>query len=273
MVENMTVNCASLGTSVGIAANGNFSQVRQCKVSNFTSRGIVVPAIQCQIADNEVTGGTSPATDAIAPGTSTIVRRNWVHDNACVGITGGTSAPFIEWNLVTNCTGATSDGIRAAGNTNLVANNTVYGCGRHGISITSNSAIINTEIRNNLLVSNGGYGINLNASGNPALPQWDGNGFYNNTSGTRNNMDSTTGINGVAPYTNVLDVILTADPFTNAAGNDFSLNTTAGGGAAARAAGTPGAFPGSSVVGKLDIGAAQHADPAAGGSAVAIFGG
>ncbi len=55
-------------------------------------------------------------------------------------------------------------------------------------------------------------------------------------------------------------VSVTADPFTNAAGGDFSLNNTAGGGAACRAAGFPGVFPGGTTTGYLDIGAVQHQD-------------
>ena len=57
----------------------------------------------------------------------------------------------------------------------------------------------------------------------------------------------------------------TASFFTNPAAGDFSLNTTSGGGAAARAAGLPGAFPEGLTTGFLDIGAAQHADPTPGG--------
>jgi hypothetical protein len=47
------------------------------------------------------------------------------------------------------------------------------------------------------------------------------NAYRNNTSGPRQYL--TAGAN---------DVTLTADPYTNEAGNDFSLNATAGGGAA-----------------------------------------
>lgn len=54
--------------------------------------------------------------------------------------------------------------------------------------------------------------------------------------------------------------------FTNAGSFDFSLNNNAGGGAAARAAGYPGVLPTGLTTGFLDIGAAQHADPAASGA-------
>jgi hypothetical protein len=59
------------------------------------------------------------------------------------------------------------------------------------------------------------------------------------------------------------DVILTADPFASASGGDYSLNGTAGGGAAVKGAGYPGAFPGIATTGHLDGGAAQS--PGGGG--------
>jgi hypothetical protein len=52
-------------------------------------------------------------------------------------------------------------------------------------------------------------------------------------------------------------VTLTADPFTDAANGDFTLNSTAGGGAELRGAGWPSALPGLSGTSHPDIGAYQ----------------
>ncbi len=60
-------------------------------------------------------------------------------------------------------------------------------------------------------------------------------------------------------------ISLTADPFTNAAGGDYSLNNTAGGGALLRAMGFPSSFLGISTNQYLDVGAAQHTDAGGGG--------
>ncbi len=60
-----------------------------------------------------------------------------------------------------------------------------------------------------------------------------------------------------ASYQKVNCQTLTVSPFTNAAAGDFSLNTTAGGGAVCRGAGIPGAFPGISTTGYRDTGAVQ----------------
>lgn len=59
-------------------------------------------------------------------------------------------------------------------------------------------------------------------------------------------------------------ITLTADPFTNAAGGDFSLNNTAGGGALLRALSYPTSFPGISTTDYTSVGAAQLTGAAAG---------
>lgn len=52
-------------------------------------------------------------------------------------------------------------------------------------------------------------------------------------------------------------ITLTADPFFNAAGSDFSLNTRSGGGRALRGAGFPSTYPGLSGSSTPDVGAYQ----------------
>jgi hypothetical protein len=99
--------------------------------------------------------------------------------------------------------------------------------------------------------SNGAFGFNGTSLGTTLSYC----ASYNNTSGrsTGTLASDFAGVTGTSSF------------FTNAAGGDFSLNATAGGGAAARAAGYPGVFPADLTTGYLDIGAAQHADPASGG--------
>ena len=109
------------------------------------------------------------------------------------------------------------------------------------------------------MYGNGGYGANLTTGATyPGIIVIAGyNAFGNNTSGARNNLPTETS-----------DVTLTADPFTNAAGGNFALNNTVGGGAACRAAGIPGVFPGGLTTGYIDIGAVQHQDSGGGGGLV-----
>lgn len=66
------------------------------------------------------------------------------------------------------------------------------------------------------------------------------------------------------------DITLTVDPFTNRATRDFSLNNTAGGGAACRAARFPATLAGVTDYG--DIGALDHQDAAAGGVPPMVYG-
>ncbi len=60
-------------------------------------------------------------------------------------------------------------------------------------------------------------------------------------------------------------VTLSGDPCTNAAGGDFSLNNTAGAGAAVRAVAYPGTFLGTTMTSYLDGGPIQSQAPASGG--------
>ena len=55
-----------------------------------------------------------------------------------------------------------------------------------------------------------------NAANAAALPSYDGNAYWSNTSGNRSNADDTSINlqNGVGSYVNQYDVILAADPFT-----------------------------------------------------------
>lgn len=58
-------------------------------------------------------------------------------------------------------------------------------------------------------------------------------------------------------FTGTGDISLSADPFVDASGGNFAINSTSGGGAALRAAGYPSAFRGISTSTYLDVGAAQ----------------
>lgn len=135
------------------------------------------------------------------------------------------------------------------------------------------------------LVGNAGDGFKVNSNGfNGTNQLWAyntiayGNGAYGFYTGSSNfiiyaGRNNAFGANTSGPYTdlNTLgiftaqdgDVSLTADPFTNSSGLDFSLNSTTGGGAALKAAGYPGIAPFATAYN--DIGPAQHQDSGGGG--------
>lgn len=203
-----------------------------CEVKNSTSEGIRAPIIlnECHIHDN--TGdGVSYVFNAANLNMS--INASVIADNGGDGIETATA-------------GATSVGsISITGS--VIYSNTGDGV-KHG-----NTGISMLIVRNSIITDNGGYGLNSSVAATVLTENY--NAFYNNTSGARNNV--ATGANSVA---------LTGDPFTNAAGDDYTLNNTASAGAACRAAGSPATLPGATGTGYRDIGAFQHQDAGGGGT-------
>jgi hypothetical protein len=264
--DNFNVNCSSLATSVGITLNA-YCRARNCKVSNFINTGINMTSSDASCSDCEVTGGTSGGGRAILlGGTANTCMNCYVHDNVCAGIRVASARGRVIGNLVTNNTGSPTDGIQIADTDNtLIIGNTVYGSGQDGINYGSTDTGIGTIIKNNILANNGRYGLNFSiGAGTSADRGWDGNAYYSNTTANRNNVDDTTTntINGVSPYTNTLDIVITAGtPFTSASTGDFTLNNIVNQGTAIRGHGIPGSMPGLTQTGFPDMGVFQHSNP------------
>ncbi len=163
-----------------------------------------------------------------------------LHDNATAGVNGGqfntnaVSLTLSRCRVWANGAGVTitRDARRHLRITDsVIANNT-------GDGVSSVSSSTSVYFRNVINYGNGGWGVNFTAA--PTFVGGNRNNAYGaNTSGARQNLTAGTD-----------DVTLTADPFTDAAGGDFTVNTTAGGGAAVRSAGSPV---------NTDIGVFQHA--------------
>lgn len=261
-IQGVSVNCNSLASSTGITLSASNIAITGCKVSNYGSFGINSSNAANAIFKNEVTAGTGSTAGIQSGGNNPVIGFNYVHDGAGSGISVSGTGGVVIGNVVASMSGASADGITLAAPCHVL-NNTVYSSGRHGINQTTATSVP-VVLLNNVLASNGGFGIKANsAAGMPAHVLYDGNAFYSNTSGTRSNMDdtSTNPVNGVAPYANANDAVLTAGPFVNAASGDFRLNQNPGGGAACRGAGIPRAWPGLSAGGFHDFGAIQHQDP------------
>lgn len=155
-------------------------------------------------------------------------------------------------------------GLRFAPNSGLgtlaVRNCNFYGNATDGIVAVASGAVTACLIENSHFVSNGtggtGYGVSQPAApNNPA--RIVNCAFYNNATGQTNNANSDL-VSG--------SVTLTGDPFNNAATGDFSLNSTSGAGADARAAGrqawtqTAAGYTTPTPAGYPDIGVHQHQD-------------
>lgn len=266
-VEQVDVDCGSLGTSTGISTTQSYGMVRNCKVSNFTTRGIFMTGAVAQVTACEVTGGTSAATCGIEVqgGASTIIACH-IHDNACPGISNSVvnTGATIARNLVVNNTGASSDGIQIQ-DAGVIEHNTIHGNGRDGLRFTISNSLSPVRVRNNIFSSNAGWGVTgALTTAIPAVPENDGNAYYNNTSGTRTLWDSTTGVFGTNPYVNVRDKTLTNTPYvgpTSGSTANFGLNKDPVGGKLCRGTGTPSAWPGLTGTASFpDMGAVQSQD-------------
>jgi len=260
-LRNFIIDANSGSGASGINTTSTTPFVYNVTIKNYDNIGITLGSnglcFYC-----EATGGTSNATYGISMVNSSIVFGSYVHDGQGVGIKG-VSIATMENNIVANQSGASSDCYQMTAPVNnppMIRNNTAYNCGRHGIGILGVSTP--TILVGNILVNNAGYGISLSST-SATVPYEDGNAFYNNTSGNKNNVtsrNSQTSAN--PPYLPVNDITLTGSPFTNAAGGDFSLNNTAGAGAAVRNSSLPRQW-GTTTTGYPDFGAVQHNDPGA----------
>lgn len=264
-ISNFIIDCNSLTNSLGARINSH-SVLRNMLVKNCSAIGINLANGTSRLMDSEITANTAGAGNgAVNSGSgAATVERCYIHDNTGTGLILSGAGSTAMFNVIANNSGASSQGILVNNSgLNAIWNNTIYNNGQDGIQFT-NSASLGSDsiVRNNLLISNARYGLNgYNiAAGWGKFPQWDGNAYFGNVTAARNNVDdtgTTNPINTANPYTNILDVTLTATPFTNAATHDFTLNSTAGGGAAAKGTATPGALPGLSQTGSMSFGALQ----------------
>jgi len=247
------VNCSFQGLHIGI--NGRFSGM-------FNFPTLLVENTEIK---NSVSFGLS--NDG-----QTVILASYIHDNGGDGIaaddgaTGNVTGPY----FIENCTIKSNGGnginmqVSAPGTSNnayiwaVVKNNNIINNTLNGIVFQANvtSAPGSLLAWNNIIDSNGGFGIL--AGGTPqlglAMLSFFSNAYRANTSGN---------ISQVPP--GIGDVTLSADPFVNRAGNNFALNSTAGGGTACKGTGFPGTLQ-IGGTGHIDIGALQSAGGGGGGS-------
>jgi hypothetical protein len=100
-------------------------------------------------------------------------------------------------------------------------------------------------LRGNIFYGNGGWGANF-PSNVPRAVFIGPNAWGSNTSGAYQNIPAGSG-----------DQTLTATPFTNSGSGDYSLNSTAGGGALLKGTGKPSSFLGGTTTSSPDMGAVQ----------------
>ncbi len=190
-----------------------------------------------------------------------IIQGNWIDGCSDAGIHFDSKSSFTSRialdNIISNCGGAGIDWEGASSTAfNALIGNSIYSCA-DGIKISGVTTAQSITVRNNILSDNSGWGINAVTAANGDATLADFNAFFSNTSGELNN--AAAGDN---------DVTLTADPFTNAASDDFTLNNTAGGGADCKDAGFPSTFLGMGQTAGVAIGARQAAAAGGGGGMI-----
>lgn len=237
-IRNVSVDGIATGTVKGFAVNrGTFYKLTAL---NCTNNGFNGGANTSNFFFCKATGCSAQA--AFASYQLCFGCEAYSNTNAGFG-TGSTGAQCV-FCIAHDNSGASSDGFIDTGSGTSFMNCTAYTNGRDGFRVSGNSI----TMVNCLAEANVGNGFS-NTTANGSLINC---GVYNN--GT--NFSLTAGTLSIGAIT------ATSTFFTNAAGGDFSLNNVATGGALARAAGIPGAWPDGTTTGYPDIGAVQHPDPA-----------
>jgi len=210
-LTNCVVNgCSTLNT---MEANGiNFAPLilDSCEIKNCTSHGV----------------------DYSYNNESVFILGCYIHDNGGNGINafqGGSSFLVVERTVVKGNTAGIGNSGSASGIVMQLVNCAFINNSSDGIQVRDYSAFI---AWNCIVDSNGGYGINAPATA-PGFSDVRSPAFWNNTSGQYTNIAAPTG-----------SVTLTGDAFVNRSAGNFSLNSTAGAGAACEGAGYPSTIPG-----------------------------
>lgn len=259
-------------TIIAQAASG-LQYIKNIKVdgnNRTSSRGFLLrghamycEAINCTNSAFADTVGTVESTviNSLATGCSTQPVYSGVncigcvaHTNTITGFTNNSIDCQFHRCIAYGNSGASSDGfiVAAATGKALFSNCVAYDNGRNGFTLGGQRGQI---CINCIAQDNAGTGFihSLNLS----LGLFNCAAYSNTTAdfniGTAYSSFNTGSITGSGSF------------FTNAASGDFSLNNTGGAGAAVRAAGIYGVFPGGLTTGYLDIGAAQHQDTGGGG--------
>jgi hypothetical protein len=225
----------------GINHSGDFGQIRNCKVNAFPNGGVFTSGAQCKIIGCEgvacsaattfqsqgsanyagcsVRGMTSGTAAFYANATAGVTFwRCLASGNACAGFLGGGGGGRM---VGAECTSRGNTGASGWG-FDVAAGGHFFGCLAYGNAAGS-----------------------FRGSASGSLSEWLFNCAYD------------TAPANLAAAANVGGISLTADPFRDAAGNDFSPNGAAGGGALLRHAGWPSSWPGLSTPSYPDVGASQ----------------
>jgi hypothetical protein len=251
LLDNLWFDGLSFGIDMN-SASPTFSYLTNTFFENTTNNAVRIAGNNIYHISNVVVRNAGNGAGSVAGlwytnGTGTLI-----FDNVVVS---GSSGHGFHFSATTSATKAKFTGVVSEGNTG------------DGIRVDATTGIPVIWLDRTIMYGNSGWGINY-ATVSSYVPDAitlinRTNAYGSNTSGARNNLSAGVG-----------DVTLTADPFTSGgSGKDWDLNATAGGGAALKSVGFPGAVGATgstSTTGFPDIGVSRHEDPAGGGSTILI---
>ncbi len=254
---SMTVMTASGGgtylANISITNSGNNASVTGWAPANGASLYRLVKVTGCAVS--VASGGTQcmlvDCSDSGCGGMAAALGNSQFIRYVSSGGTGGTAifasnVGTVRECIVTGQSGTNSIGISAGGQC-VVSNCVVTGNSGSttiGIKISDHSDCENCIVTGYSGTAAIGYSV---ATVNGAS-RWRNCADYNHTIAYSTS---------ILAYQKVNCVALSGDPFTNAAGLDFSLNNNSGAGAACKQAGIPGTWPLLSTTGYRSIGAAE----------------
>lgn len=236
-VAYLILDGASLATSCGvngvnISSRSRYVTAKNCKNAGFTNAHY----LYC-----DATGCATISAFLAGFGYGCVA---W--SNTVTGFEANLSIHFVDCLSVNN-SGASSDGFSAGSGTGArFINCTAYNNGRHGFHNPSSTWGVFTNC-----VSYANTGANF------AVAATNDNVVLENCAAGLGGVSSANFSASINSRCQIGNITLSADPFTAKSSGDYSLNSTAGGGAACRAAGVIGAFPGIATTTYPDIGAAQ----------------
>lgn len=243
-LENLSLDGAGLTSSKGVSTSGFYSCVYKCKFANFTNNAVLGNAFT-EVFMCEATGCSGTTAFAASNHYYCVARSNTAAGFAQNGATSAIGC------MALNNTGVGTDGFLSS-NGSIFIDCISYGNGRSGFGF--NAAATRMQCVNCIAVNNTNIGYSINSVCDNAI-------LYNCASYNNNGATS-----NISTYNLINFVTLTADPFADAAGNNFALNNHPGGGALLRGASRPGygaldALPGISTLNYRNIGGITNPPP------------
>lgn len=237
---NVVIDGANLTGIQGFGASGNYWTADQLVIKNCKGQGL--NAASGNLYRSEITGCSGAFTRPVSLAFGCMFGC-YIHDNTCQD---GPQVGVAVNCIIANNNGSSTGGITVQGFNQSYSNCVLYNNKSDGINGGSGAGYDASAI-NCVSMLNTGYGFN-------GLKELINCATYNNTSGR-----VTVNINDVNP------ILLSGDPFVNAAAGNFAPNPATAAGQQLLAKGWPaGTFTGTTSSSYPDVGAIQTSGNAAG---------